>query len=51
MGRLFSKLRNATALRTDERMRIMNEIVNAITVIKIYAWEIFFSHVVSDARK
>ena len=51
MGNLFSKLRSETALKTDRRLRIINEIVNAIRVIKMYAWEIPFTNMTVEARK
>ncbi|CAL8127054.1 unnamed protein product [Orchesella dallaii] len=51
MGRLFGKLRLQVAERTDRRVRIMSEIVNAIRIIKIYAWEKSFAKLVADARE
>lgn len=51
LGRVTSALRKRIAVRTDERMRLMNEIVSGIAVIKMYAWEIPFAKMVSLARK
>jgi len=51
MGSLFGRLRLLVAERTDKRIRIMNEIVSAIGVIKMYTWEIPFSLLVSDSRE
>lgn len=45
MGRQFSKLRAAAAQLTDERVRLMNEFIPAMRVIKMYAWEKPFSEV------
>lgn len=51
MGRLFGRLRAATATRTDERIRLMNEIIPAMRVIKMYTWEDPFAKLVELARK
>jgi len=39
------------AKRADERGRIMNEIVLAMRVIKMYAWEKPFSAVIKKIRQ
>lgn len=51
MGRWFGSLRQATASRTDERIRLMNEIIPAMRVIKMYTWEDPFASLVELARK
>ncbi|XP_030838051.1 multidrug resistance-associated protein 4 isoform X2 [Strongylocentrotus purpuratus] len=51
MGKLFSKFRNKTALLTDERVRIMNEIISGMRIIKIHAWEFPFSDLVRESRR
>ncbi|XP_029941779.1 ATP-binding cassette sub-family C member 4 [Salarias fasciatus] len=49
-GRLFSKFRSKTAVLTDSRIRIMNEVVSGMRIIKMYAWEKPFAALVSDVR-
>ncbi|XP_050734387.1 ATP-binding cassette sub-family C member 4-like isoform X2 [Eriocheir sinensis] len=51
LGRVFSKLRMATAHRTDERVRLMHEIINAMRVIKMYTWERPFTTLTEAARR
>lgn len=51
MGRGFIKARAKTAPRTDERVRLMNEIILAMRIIKMYAWEEPFKRLVYAARK
>ncbi|XP_063966914.1 ATP-binding cassette sub-family C member 4-like isoform X1 [Lytechinus pictus] len=51
MGKLFSKFRIKTAMLTDERVRIMNEIISGMRIIKIHAWEFPFSDLVRESRR
>ena len=51
MGRSFSRFRSKTAARTDERVRLMNEIILAMRIIKMYAWEGPFKVLVENARR
>ena len=51
MGRQFAKLRVETAIKTDRRIRLMNEIINGMKVIKMYTWEKPFARLVHEARK
>ncbi|XP_069668825.1 probable multidrug resistance-associated protein lethal(2)03659 isoform X2 [Periplaneta americana] len=51
LGKIISSLRLRIAKRTDHRIKLMNEIIVGIQVIKMYAWEKPFAHLVSLARK
>ena len=51
VGKQFGKLRVRTAGKTDKRIRLMNEIVNGMKVIKMYTWEKSFASLVHEARK
>ncbi|XP_031342453.1 probable multidrug resistance-associated protein lethal(2)03659 isoform X4 [Photinus pyralis] len=51
LGRLASKFRLKASLKRDHRLRFMNEIIQGINVIKMYAWEKSFSKVIFKFRK
>lgn len=51
LSKLTAALRKRIAQRTDVRVAIMNELMQGIQVIKMYAWENSFETVVSDARR
>ena len=48
---LFCPIRFNSALVTDKRVRIMNEVISGIRVIKMYAWENAFSKLISRLRR
>ncbi|KAM6893505.1 ATP-binding cassette sub-family C member 4-like [Xenentodon cancila] len=50
-GKLFGIFRSRTAVLTDSRIRIMNEVVSGIRIIKMYAWEKPFSALVTEVRR
>ncbi|XP_077976259.1 ATP-binding cassette sub-family C member 4-like [Styela clava] len=50
-GRAFGKFRSMTAVITDERIRLMNEVITGMRIIKMYAWEKPFAKLVSNTRR
>ncbi|KAF7274137.1 hypothetical protein GWI33_013181 [Rhynchophorus ferrugineus] len=50
MGKKTSLCRLRTAIRTDERIRIMNEVITGMKVIKMYTWEKPFSKLIRIIR-
>ncbi|XP_044751379.1 probable multidrug resistance-associated protein lethal(2)03659 [Coccinella septempunctata] len=51
VGKRTSALRHKTALRTDERVKLMNELICGMQVIKMYCWEKPFAKLIALARR
>lgn len=51
MAKKSAQFRLKSTERTDFRVRIMNEILSGIQVIKMYAWEKSFAKMVDQTRK
>lgn len=50
MGRLIMYFRRKILKHTDERVKIMNEIITGMKVIKLYTWEDSFSQWIRELR-
>jgi ATP-binding cassette subfamily C (CFTR/MRP) protein 1 len=46
----LNKVRKRKVIETDKRVKLMNEILNGIRIIKYYAWEISFTGKVRELR-
>ncbi|KAF5273653.1 hypothetical protein FQR65_LT04653 [Abscondita terminalis] len=50
-GKLVGKYYQKKSVKRDERLRLMNEIIHGIEIIKMYAWEKPFVKLISHCRK
>jgi hypothetical protein len=50
-GKKCSSLRMKIAVKTDKRVRLMNELISGIQVIKMYCWEKPFGQLISLVRR
>ncbi|XP_072760244.1 probable multidrug resistance-associated protein lethal(2)03659 isoform X3 [Anoplolepis gracilipes] len=51
LAKKIAPLTLKSAERSDERLRLMNQIITGLQVIKMYVWEISFYKLVEKARK
>lgn len=51
MSSLHFFVRGRMAVLADSRLRIMNEVVSGIRIIKMYAWEKPLSALVTEVRR
>lgn len=47
----YFAFRSKTAVLTDERIKMMNEIISGMRVIKMYTWEESFAKLVAEIRR
>ncbi|XP_015431114.1 PREDICTED: probable multidrug resistance-associated protein lethal(2)03659 [Dufourea novaeangliae] len=50
-GRKVMRLTHSSAQKTDNRLRLMNQIIAGVEVIKMYVWEVPYSLLVQNARR
>ena len=51
MGDLLEKYQTQVTISTDKRIRIMNEIIAGMRIIKMYAWEKAFAKLIESYRR
>ncbi|EDO48577.1 predicted protein, partial [Nematostella vectensis] len=51
MGAVLMKLRRGAAAWTDQRVKVMNEIISGMSIIKMYTWEIPFAKRIAEIRQ
>jgi len=51
MGRLLMKFRRAVVKFTDQRVKVMNEVITGMRVLKLYTWEESFTEMVDKLRR
>ncbi|XP_076633489.1 putative multidrug resistance-associated protein lethal(2)03659 [Colletes latitarsis] len=51
LGRKVSRLTLGSAQKTDDRLRLMNQIIAGVEIIKMYVWEVPYSLLVEKARR
>ncbi|KYN01924.1 hypothetical protein ALC62_07226 [Cyphomyrmex costatus] len=51
LAKIIAPLTLKLAEKTDNRLRLMNQVITGLQVIKMYVWEIPFSNLVEKARK
>lgn len=50
LGSLITKIRSITVPFTDERIRVMNEVLGSIKLVKLYSWERKFAEYIRNIR-
>lgn len=50
MSKWFSRFRTRTAIVTDQRVKLMSELISSISVVKVYCWERLFGSRIEEIR-
>ena len=51
IGKITGKLRGKAVSKTDHRVKLMNEVLSCIKLIKMYAWEKSFAKIIGEIRE
>ena len=49
-SRIFSALRQATAKKSDVRIKLIDEMINSMKTVKMYVWEAHFKRLIEKSR-
>ena len=50
-SRIFAALRQATAKKSDVRIKLIDEMINSMKTVKMYVWEAHFKFLIERSRK
>jgi len=50
-SRIFARLRQATAKKSDVRIKLIDEMINSMKTVKMYVWEGHFASLIAKSRK
>lgn len=50
LGNIVAKQRKKNAAKTDERLRLIQEILTTMKIIKMYTWERFYTQKTNEER-
>lgn len=51
LGKIVAKQRKIGSSKTDERIRLMHELLTTIKIIKMYTWELFYTKRTNEERR
>jgi hypothetical protein len=51
LSKKIPDIRMQVAVKTDNRIRLMNDVISGIQTVKMYTWEESFANIVKQARR
>jgi ATP-binding cassette subfamily C (CFTR/MRP) protein 4 len=51
LSKKIPDIRMRVAVRTDHRIRLMNDVISGIQTVKMHTWEESFANLVKQARR